>query len=82
LADAGKKPDFWTSPSQTWINRIAVVAGLEIANGKKPSARKIMIPMTMSPFSVLIKSVDLKTNSQAYAGSFLTSEQINEALKH
>ena len=79
---AGAHPDIWTNSSQVWLLRIGVAAGLEIADGHKPSANPIVYPMNAVPFSEVIGSQDLSVNSQAIAGSMLDPQEVTEALKY
>ena len=79
---AGANPDVWASSSQVWILRAAVVAGLEIADGQKPSSNPITYPLGATPFADIIKNADLDVNSNAIVGSLLAPDEQNEALKH
>lgn len=78
----GENPDIWACSSQVWILRAAVVAGLEVANGRERSSRVINYPLGAVPFDDVAKAVDLDVNSNAIAGNLLSPAMQNEALKH
>ncbi|MDV7088942.1 substrate-binding domain-containing protein [Rhodococcus opacus] len=79
---AGGKPDVWAMSSQPVMWRLAVVAGLEIADGQQPSSNPINYPMDAVSFADLVKTADLTIDGNANAGSLLSPSQQNEALKH
>jgi ABC-type sugar transport system substrate-binding protein len=79
---AGANPDIWASSSQVWMNRVAVVAGLELANGHKPSSNPIMYPLSAEPLSDIVKTHDLNVDGNAIVGTLLSPAQQNQSLKY
>lgn len=79
---AGTDPDIWTTSNVGVMLRLALVTGLKVANGEKPSSNPVSYPVGAIPFSDVVKLVDLDVDSNAIAGNLLTPAQQNEALKH
>jgi hypothetical protein len=82
LQGSGAKIDEWGISSQVWMLRVAVVAGLEVADGQKPSSHTLNYPMNVVSFSTAIKYQDLSLPSTAIAGSLLSPQDVAEALKY
>ncbi len=79
---AGLNPDIWGMSSQVWMTRIAVVTGLEVADGQKPSSNPLVYPLTAAPFSEFISGQNLNQNPFAIAGSMLAPQDEAAALQH
>ncbi|UKA55195.1 hypothetical protein LFT45_04480 [Arthrobacter sp. FW305-BF8] len=78
----GANPDVWSMSSQLVLFRLALVAGLEVTGGGSASSSRMMYPLSMVPFTDTLKTANLNVNGNAAAGSLLTPDQQNEAIKH
>jgi ABC-type sugar transport system substrate-binding protein len=79
---AGVNPDVWTSSSVNLMLRVALVTGLEIADGMKPSSNPIVYPLQAISFADVVKTADLNVDSNSIAGSLLSPAEQNQALKY
>ena len=79
---AGANPDVWTTSNVTMMLRLAVVTGLEIADGQKPSSNPVTYPVNAISFADVVKTTDLTVDSNAIAGNLLAPDEQNEALRH
>jgi ABC-type sugar transport system substrate-binding protein len=81
-AKGGHNPDIWFSSPQVWIMRASLIAGLELADGKKPSANPVTYPLNAVAFADVGKNIDTSLSGTVTLGSLLPVADQNEAVKH
>lgn len=77
---AGANPDIWFSSPQVWIMRASLIAGLELADGGKPSASPIEYPLAAVAFADIADKVDPSLGGTVTLGSLLPADDQNKAV--